>query len=268
MREPKTWVFGDVHGAYKALEQIFERTPLQEGDTIISLGDIADGWSEVYECVEFLLNLEKEGKYNMIFIKGNHDDWMAEFLTTGIHPGQTQGGRASVLSYKNHCHEDHGYGETMIAVPQDHLNFFKYQHHYYLDDLGNLFIHGGFNRHTLLKEEKDRSIFWWDRDLWHTALSYRAMVKGLKTHGGNPDDFMDGNRLTFKIKDQSIKQVFIGHTTTMMWHTDQPMHAGPIWNLDTGAGFVGRLTMMDIETHDFYQSDSVQALYPNEKGRK
>lgn len=267
MREPKTWVFGDVHGSYKALQQIFERTPLQEGDTIVSLGDIADGWSEVYECVDFLIKMEKEAKYNMIFIKGNHDDWLLEGLTTGIHPGATQGGRASMNSYALHASDPRKFGEVHIIVPDDHLKFFKYQHLYYLDDQGNLFIHGGFNRHKLLKDEKDKFMFYWDRDLWHMALSYKAMMNGLVSEFGE-GEFMDGNKLTFKIKDPAIKQVFIGHTTTMMWKTDQPMNAACVWNLDTGAGFVGKLTIMDVDTKEYWQSDPVQNLYPDEKGRR
>jgi serine/threonine protein phosphatase 1 len=211
--------------------------------------------------------MEKEAKYNMIFIKGNHDDWLLEGLTTGIHPGATQGGRASMNSYANHCHEGENFGEVHIIVPDDHLKFLKYQHLYYLDDKGNLFIHGGFDRHKLLKDEKDKSNFYWDRDLWHTALSYKALMNGL-VNGLEEDEFMDGNKLVFKIKDPAIKQIFIGHTTTMMWHTDQPMNAGPVWNLDTGAGYVGRLTLMDVDTKEFYQSDPVQDLYPDEKGRR
>ena len=55
--------------------------------------------------------------------------------------------------------------------------------------------------------------------------------------------------------------VFIGHTATTAWHTDQPMHAANIWNLDTGAGFRGRLTIMDVATKRFWQSDPVTRWY-------
>jgi serine/threonine protein phosphatase 1 len=40
-----------------------------------------------------------------------------------------------------------------------------------------------------------------------------------------------------------------------------------VWNIDTGAGFHGKLTALDISTKEFWQSDPVPALYPNEKGR-
>ena len=51
----KTYVLGDVHGAYKALLQVLMKSNFDyENDTLISLGDICDGWSEVVECFEEL----------------------------------------------------------------------------------------------------------------------------------------------------------------------------------------------------------------------
>jgi serine/threonine protein phosphatase 1 len=40
-----------------------------------------------------------------------------------------------------------------------------------------------------------------------------------------------------------------------------------VWNVDTGAGFNGPLTMMDIETKAHVQSDKLISLYPDEQGR-
>lgn len=270
MREPKTWVFGDAHGAFKALKQIFERAPIQEGDTIISLGDTPDGWSEVYECVELLLSMRK--KYNMIFIKGNHDDWTLTMMTTGAHPGLPQGGRSTLDSYLKH-------GDGKFVIPHDHLAFFQFQHLYYKDKCGRIFVHGGFNRHQLLEEQSDPSVFYWDRDLWMSALSWKAMNKGVVMR-----DPEYQHNYKFKIK-EPCTEIFIGHTPTLNWSTDEsvtsfgiiipgnrpcttPMQAGPVWNLDTGAAYEGVLTIMDVETKEFWQSDTVQDLYPNECGRR
>jgi serine/threonine protein phosphatase 1 len=40
-----------------------------------------------------------------------------------------------------------------------------------------------------------------------------------------------------------------------------------VWNIDTGAGFYGKLTCLDVGTKIFWQSDVVRTFYPNEKGR-
>jgi len=46
-----------------------------------------------------------------------------------------------------------------------------------------------------------------------------------------------------------------------------PMQGCNVWNVDTGAAFHGKLSAIDIETKEVYQSDVVQILYPDEKGR-
>jgi serine/threonine protein phosphatase 1 len=46
-----------------------------------------------------------------------------------------------------------------------------------------------------------------------------------------------------------------------------PMNAANVWNVDTGAAFTGRLSAIDIDTKEVFQSDIVKDLYPNEIGR-
>lgn len=242
-----TYVIGDIHGAYKALCQVLDRAPIKPGDTIIQLGDVSDGWNEVKDCVDYLLQLREE--YNMIFIKGNHDEWTLDWMNSGLPADyhRTQGGQATFDSYAE-------------GIPQEHITFFRNQEPYYKDKEDNIFVHGGFNRHYTLDDhmsgvQEYPDILWWDRDLWMQALSYKEM-KNILGEEAHP----------LKIK-EPCKEIFIGHTTTMNWKTDKPMHAANIWNLDTGAGFKGRLTIMDIESKEYWQSDPVQELYPEQKGR-
>lgn len=46
-----------------------------------------------------------------------------------------------------------------------------------------------------------------------------------------------------------------------------PVKMVNIWNIDTGAAFKGPLTIMDVDTKEFWQSEPLPNLYPNEKGR-
>ena len=40
----RTWVVGDIHGGYRALMQVFERSQFdRERDRLIALGDLVDG---------------------------------------------------------------------------------------------------------------------------------------------------------------------------------------------------------------------------------
>jgi len=38
--------------------------------------------------------------------------------------------------------------------------------------------------------------------------------------------------------------------------------------MDTGAAFHGRISVMDIASKKYWQSDAVQQLYPGETGRQ
>jgi serine/threonine protein phosphatase 1 len=62
-------------------------------------------------------------------------------------------------------------------------------------------------------------------------------------------------------------EIYIGHTPTLNYQKETPMNGSNVWNIDTGAAFTGKLTCLDIHTKRFWQSDTLQSLYPNESGR-
>lgn len=258
----KTWICGDVHGANKALLQCLDRSEFDnENDTLIQLGDITDGWGETYECVETLLGIK-----NLIAIRGNHDEVFNFWINYGVHKFYwMQGADATAKSYIKHAKRDDilfephegGYRTnlTFIDIPQTHRDFFNKQIGHYVDEKKRCFIHAGFDRHELVRNQSEK-VMCWDRDLWMAALSFMTIKNPLNKEG----------KYKFKMKDD-FSEVFIGHTATVNWNTDLPMKAANIYNLDTGAGFGGKLTLMDVETKEIVQSDLVQTLYPNEKGR-
>ena len=52
----KTFVIGDIHGAYRALLQCLEKSRFDyQQDTLICLGDVSDGWPETSQAVDELL---------------------------------------------------------------------------------------------------------------------------------------------------------------------------------------------------------------------
>ena len=243
-------VCGDIHSSHKALIQCLERSNFDyENDTLIQLGDICDGWNETYECVEELLKIT-----NKILITGNHDQWYKEWLVSGINPVNClQGGQGTLDSYcrnldKSYTTRMNGFISNLNPgdIPKSHIDFFNKQVRYYKDENNNIFVHGGFDRHSLLKDQLDDEIFWWDRNLWNQALSAKNGV--------------------FKIK-EPCNTIYIGHTATVNWGTDYLMQACNIINLDTGGGFGGKLSFYDINTKEVWQSDKVNLLHENWKGR-
>ena len=238
----RTLVVGDIHGGFRALEQVLERCNHNpEEDRIIFLGDYVDGWSESAEVIDYLINLKGDN----IFIRGNHDKWCEEWLITGNAQNlwRLQGGQATIDSYTR----------TGFLIEDSHRKFFRNLHNYYIDDENRGFVHGGFNSRKGLGHEKYQSDYYWDRDLWNLALLSHGRV-----HEGGTES---SNRY------KKHKEIFIGHTSTVSWGTDKPMNRCNVWNLDTGGGWHGKLTIMDIDTKEYWQSDIVKELYPNEHGR-
>jgi len=62
-------------------------------------------------------------------------------------------------------------------------------------------------------------------------------------------------------------EIYIGHTPVTRIGETIPVRKACVWNVDTGAAFKGPLTIMDVNTKEFWQSEPLNELYFNEKGR-
>ncbi len=239
----KVFVMGDIHGAYQALIQCLVRFNFDyENDILIQLGDVVDGNPEVYECVEELLKIK-----NLIAIKGNHDVWFGQFLETDFQPvAWNFGGLNTIESYLKHCQpkgkiikSGKGYKTSMNSndFPANHKAFFKNQKLYYVDDKNQCFVHAGFDDTKPFYEQEETN-YYFDRSLWIESIQLQKQKLPIQ-------------RLA------KFSQIFIGHTPTLNFGYSIPMLAQNIWNLDTGAGKGGKLSIMDINTNEYWQSDKI-----------
>ena len=239
----RTLVIGDIHGGLKAVHQVFEKANVTHADKLIFLGDYVDGWSESSGVIDYMIELSTTNE--CIFIKGNHDLWSEDWLRTrdADKTWVFHGGQATIDSYAN----------VSVATKMQHLNFLEQMSFYYIDELNRLFIHAGFTSMHGPQKEFHNSNFSWDRTLWEMALTMDKRIK--------KDSLLFPKRLKL------FHEIYIGHTPTLYYNVDTPMQGCNVWNLDTGAAFYGKLSIMDIETKEFWQSDVVQTLYPGETGR-
>jgi serine/threonine protein phosphatase 1 len=223
----RTFCIGDIHGRHRALVQVLERSGFnKEEDMLIFLGDICDRGYEPWKCVLELLEIK-----HRIFIRGNHDHNFWSFTQTA-HDGFQ--GHNGVMITKQRWREADFDTRQMI------LSFLNEQRPYYIDEKNRLFTHGGFDRMEHVENQMEH-VFAWDRELWTQAMSCKGDQK-LNTV-------------------DCFEKVYLGHTPTIIWETDKPMLSGGVWNLDTGAGFEsGRLTIMDIDTEEYWQSDPISEI--------
>ncbi len=239
----RTLVIGDMHGALNALKQLLERANITTSDTLIFLGDYVDGWSDSAALVSYLIELKTT--HNCLFIRGNHDELCYTWLTQKTYNPKwiEHGGQATIDSYSKLSQQE----------IDSHLNFYENLINYHIDNKNRLFLHAGFtNLHGPHQEYFDE-LFYWDRTLWETALATDPNLK--KT------DLRYPKRLLL------FNEIYIGHTPVTRINEIQPVHATCVWNMDTGAAFKGPLTIMDIDSKEFWQSDPVYQLYPYENGR-
>jgi len=132
------------------------------------------------------------------------------------------------------------------TVPADHRKFFV-EAPYYVVLETNLFVHGGIDPSRSLASQARDDALLWDRSLFQNA--YRASVLYPEAQFG------------------TWGRIFIGHTTLTSIHRIVPTTMCNVVAMDTGGGWEGKLSILDIDTMGFWQSDTVADLYPEVRGR-
>jgi serine/threonine protein phosphatase 1 len=259
----RTLVVGDVHGALRALQQVLIRAEYDpDKDRIIFLGDYVDGWSESAEVIDYLIgvknkaNFNYKGKPKTIFIRGNHDVWCHDYLHNGRqhYLWTMNGGQSTIDSYI----------ESGLLIDESHREFFRDMVNWYIDEENRLFIHAGWDYKIGFPEGATepvnaQSIYpsmecHWDRTLLKNAAAIKTFdEKGIEDYNKRVKNALD-----------EFKEVYIGHTAI---NNFLPENHRNLWNIDTGAGWDGKLTIMDVDTKEFWQSDLTPELYPEVKGR-
>lgn len=189
-----------------------------------------------YEGIVWCLSVPKTNfmvrRNGKPFISGNC--WLLDWFYCFLRPRiwTSQGGKATLQSYS-------GKGDYFDA----HRNFLANLPAYLVID-NKMFVHGGFIDPI---DDNEKWDLLWDREMFF----YTFRNPGLSPWNiGNYDE------------------VYIGHSTTSILSDElKPLHRDRIWAIDTGAGYEGKLTVMDIHTHEYWQSDNVNTLYPGVKGR-
>lgn len=169
------------------------------------------------------------------FFTGN--SWLWDWLRLGLRPiiWTEQGGKATIAAYL----KDAKVNPKPLMIK--HRDFFKKALPYYIDSENRCFVHGGIPLYTDI---------------------YSATVEELSWDRNTADAVLRGLNIT----EHRFKEIYLGHTTTERY-TDKPIIRNNIILMDTGAGWGGKLSLMDVDTKEVWQSDKVSTLYPECKGR-
>ncbi|HSD07816.1 metallophosphoesterase family protein [Flavobacterium sp.] len=239
----RTLVIGDIHGGLRALHQILERSNVTTHDKLIFLGDYVDGWSQSPQVIDFLIEFQKT--HDIICLRGNHDELLKDWLKDSKENEQwyQHGGESTVLAYH----------KINAETKKKHVRFLESLKDYYIDEKNRIFVHAGFTNLNGVNFEYFPKMFYWDRTLWETALALDPKIK--------PDQLYYPKRFTL------YHEIYVGHTPVSRIGETTPVQKANVWNIDTSAAFKGPLTILDVDTKEFWQSEPLPSLYPNEKGR-
>ena len=149
------YAVGDIHGQIHMLEALVERVPFKEDDEIVFLGDSIDRGRDSRAVVEFLIGFKREFP-NTVFLQGNHEDMLLDYLTRGgnYYPGVylMNGGDATLESY-----DPDGMGEVLL--PPSHREFFDGLLWIHVSR-GFIFVHAGLRPGVPIDRQDPMDMVW------------------------------------------------------------------------------------------------------------
>jgi serine/threonine protein phosphatase 1 len=235
----KKFVIGDIHSQCNKLKKLLQISGFNyQEDLLISLGDVVDRGPNPMSTIKELLKIK-----NTINIMGNHDYsfniWCRNIEMKHLLDSK-YGSNITMISYLNLTENK----KNQI------IDFLNSQIPYFIDDQNRLFIHAGIDMTSPISENTISTLIW-DRTFFESVLSSQPS-KNIKIR--TIEDF---------------SEIYIGHTPTTLFKKvglkfkksnnksefyDKPINIKNVWNMDTGCGYNHKLSMMNIETKEIFQT--------------
>lgn len=228
--QKNTFVLGDLHGNFKGLSQLFQKTNFNyKEDVLFFIGDLLDGHAN-----DSVLCLEELSKIDNFFpCVGNHDLWLKYWLETGkVNKTWLKSGAERTLTNLLQCKN---YRELLTAYFKKTKYWYSYKQFF--------LCHAGFDTRKSVTNQKEIN-FAINRSLFQKAIVADAQNKKLKFNFTNVNFNFDS--------------VIIGHTPTV---SHKPEFVSNVINIDTGSANGGKLTMLNLNTLEYFQSELTKKLY-------
>lgn len=209
---------GDIHGCLNTFERLWAQLAPAADDRIVFVGDYIDRGPRSSGVIDRMMELRE--MHDCVFLRGNHERFMLDYLDRGALTLWSQnGGLAALRSY--------GGNHTGADIPSEHAAFVRETRLYYeTDDF--FFVHAGLKPHLSIEENKrrfDEDTFLWERS------------------------HMKASRLVWE------KPVVCGHTPQ-----PRPVNRDRLIAIDTGCIYhmhpgLGRLTAVYLPEREFVAVD-------------
>ena len=198
----KIFSIGDIHGCSKQLASLHDKIFNQhsfnkKNDLLVYLGDYIDRGPNAKGVINRILELQKE-KVNSIFLMGNHEQIMIDFVFNKINNLRywlNLGADQTFRSYKIEVAEfiKDGFGDDKIdRLRSVFLNELSNEHVHFLNNLRlsysigqYLFVHAGINPEKTLKDQDKMDLLWSRSDkFFDKNFKFEKII----VHGHTPEE--------------------------------------------------------------------------------
>lgn len=146
---------GDVHGRLDALEELLDRLDPGPSDQLVFIGDYIDRGPDSKGVIDRLLTLEDE--VSCVFLRGNHEAMMLDYLRDGAwNLWRMNGGVETLDTYRV---------DGDVEIPEAHVRFVDQTELYYETD-EFFFVHAGLKPDLTIDENlrrHDEDVLLWER---------------------------------------------------------------------------------------------------------
>lgn len=214
-----SYVVGDLHGCLEELTYLLESLPLKPSDQVVFLGDYIDRGPDPKGLISYLIEWQKKGQQEFVFLKGNHEDMFLSYLRLPAKYREIflfNGGDTTLASY--------GIAPTITSaeearcrIPASHIDFLERLRTYCLIE-PFLCVHAGIQPSKPLDEQTEKD-FLWIRD----------------------EFIFNSHPLPYT--------VLFGHTPQRQVFFDLPYKIG----LDTGLVYGNQLSCLEVKNKTLFQ---------------
>lgn len=159
----RLYAIGDIHGCVRELELLLmhleREEQLTERDLVVFIGDYIDRGSFSKQVIDLLLSFSRRPT-PMVFLRGNHEDMLLDFLGFPGNGGEVylaNGGREFFASYDVDLVKDPS--AVIEKIPGTHLSFIQNLEAYVA--VGDyVFVHAGLDPLRPLEAQEPADLYW------------------------------------------------------------------------------------------------------------
>jgi len=182
------YAIGDIHGCADKLRRLIDQLAIDpKQDQLVFVGDYIDRGPDSFEVVDYLLGL-KSIFPNVVFLKGNHEQMLEDYLAG---PDKLtfliNGGQATLDSYLRHRPSPQG-----PVFPLRHQVFFKGLRLFYETE-NYLFVHAGLKPKVPLAQQHPGDLLWIRSQFIYSDFDFGKQV--VFGHTPFPEPLVQANKI-------------------------------------------------------------------------